>query len=51
MECPNCGADDMLFYPGETYEYILKDGSGTSTHTEPDMYSCPECGHDEIEPS
>lgn len=38
MDCPICGAEDMILHPGETY-----DG-----YTEPDMFSCPDCGHDEI---
>jgi predicted RNA-binding Zn-ribbon protein involved in translation (DUF1610 family) len=39
MNCPNCGAEDMIFSAGETYE----DG-----YVEPDMYSCPDCGYDVI---
>lgn len=46
MDCPNCGAPDMLLYPGETYDVEL-DGAATP-YTEPDMYSCPDCGHDVV---
>lgn len=40
MNCPKCGAADMILYPGEFYE---EDG-----YQEPDMFSCPDCGHDVI---
>lgn len=42
MDCPQCGADDMVLYPGETYE---EDGE---VYTEPDAYECPDCGHFEV---
>lgn len=32
----------MLYYPGETYDV------NGEPYTEPDMYSCPDCGHDEV---
>lgn len=31
-ECPWCGEPDPIYYPGE--------------HGEPDIYDCPECGHE-----
>lgn len=47
MDCPRCGAEGMIFYPGETYDV---DVDGTPVpYTEPDMHSCPDCGHDVIE--
>jgi predicted RNA-binding Zn-ribbon protein involved in translation (DUF1610 family) len=38
MNCPKCGAEDMILHPGESYDDYI----------EPDMYSCPDCGHDVI---
>lgn len=42
MDCPRCGAKDMLFFKGEIYP---EDG-----YVEPDLYQCPDCGHDVVMP-
>lgn len=42
MDCPQCGEEDMIFYPGEEW---VEDGSVVQ---EPDAYECPDCGHMEV---
>lgn len=41
MDCPDCGEPEMLFYEGDEW---YEDGIRES---EPDAYSCPECGYTE----
>lgn len=46
MDCPECGAPEMIFYPGEEYEE--GDEEGSEIYQEPDAYECVDCGHFEV---